>query len=159
MLILTVSALNTLSQFPAWDGVRVLVRTIPEYGRQANSAALPEDPVVVEYLQPFESVTQVICDLMLWLSPRLLENTSPLLFINRPTNQPEILNLLDRGCIAPRAFITEFDETGRLLVLVLGQKIAQSPLLAEVFDFIRAHSPLDDHAMIELLDEAFNWTQ
>ncbi|WP_103174554.1 hypothetical protein [Paracoccus sp. SY] len=153
MLVLTQSALDPYATVPEWDGPRIIVRPAARLG----DIRMPEGMIVAEYLQPPASVTQILCDLTRWLRPRLAENTAPLLFLDRPTDMSEIRSLAARGRSYPGDVATVWDGD-RLVMLTLGEAIAESPLLPEFFDILRERGVPDDATMTRLLGETFDWT-
>jgi hypothetical protein len=150
MLVLTQSALDPYGAILDWDGLRVIVRP------PARSAeAMPAGTVVAEYLQPPASATQILCDLVQWLRPRLAENSGPLLFLDRLTDISEIRSLGARGRSHPTGIATGWDGD-RLVMLTLGEEIVESPLLPEFLDVLRERGISDDPMMVRLLGETFD---
>lgn len=157
MLVVTTNALKAGTKalpYPSWPGLHVLV-VLP--GSKCDPRAFEDFDsrfVVVEWLQEPANATVLLCDVIGWLETRLNENEGPLLYIDRPLDtgiKPD-----DLGQIPPLAVDATFRSDRRINQLVLGDMIATSPLLPDLFRKLNDHA-VNDTQFTEVLTDLFVW--
>lgn len=158
MLVMTTNALKAgtiASPFSSWPGLHVLI-VLPgsECDRQALET-LNDTFIVIEWLQEPADATVLLCDVMGWLERRLDEDEGPLLYIDHPlgkTAEPD-----DPDQIPPLAVDATFDSDANINQVVLGEMIATSPLLPDLFRKLNDRA-VNDTQFTEILKELFVWT-
>ncbi|MDE4099385.1 hypothetical protein [Phaeobacter gallaeciensis] len=154
MLILTTNAFetgSTLSPLPSWPGLHVLI-VLPGAGRGLqNLDTLSEEFVIVEWLQSPENAADLLCDVFGWLRGRLDEDEGPLLYVNRPLGKTG-----DPDQVSSVAVEAKFGPDGSFTQLALGELIAASPLLPDVFRKANGRA-VSDTKFIKILKDIFRW--
>ncbi|GAW37228.1 hypothetical protein RA2_04304 [Roseovarius sp. A-2] len=157
MLVMTTNALEAgtiAPPFPSWPGLHVLI-VLPgsECDRQALEA-LNDRFIIIEWLQEPADATVLLCDVIGWLERRLDEDEGPLLYIDHPLGkavEPD-----DPDQIPPLAVDATFDPDANINRLVLGEMIATSPLLPDLFRKLDGR-PANDTQFTEILTDLFVW--
>jgi len=156
MLVVTTNALEAgrAMPFPSWPGPHVLVILPGSDCDRRIFEKLGDRAVVVEWLQEPANATVLICDVISWLERRLDEDEGPLLYIDEPlgkTVEPD-----DPDRISPLAVDATFDPDGTINRLVLGEAIATSPLLPDLFRKLNGRVA-NDTQFTEILTDLFVW--
>lgn len=155
MLVVTTNALKVGAKalpFPSWPGDHVLV-ALP--GSKCDYRALEDFDnkfTVVEWLQEPANAMVVLCDVIGWLERRLNESEGPLLYINQPLDTG--IETDDPSQIPPLAVEATFRSDGQINRLALGDMIATSPLLPDLFRKLNEHA-VNDAQFTEILTDLF----
>lgn len=139
---------------PSWPGLHVLI-VLPgsDCGRH-DFDSLGGDLVIVEWLQEPENATALLCDVVGWLKGRLDEDEGPLLYVDRPLGKTGDPN--DPVQVPSGAVDAKFGPDGSLTQLALGELIAASPLLPDVFQKLNGRA-VSDTQLTKVLKEIFRW--
>lgn len=155
MLILT-TAVCPPDQDPApgWPGPRVLA-VLPGSGLAPDAiAAMNDQAIVLEFLEPVSGLAQVLSEAVHRLGDRLCDGDSPLLCLGAAPGAGDPLP--DPGSVPLHAVEATRDADGRLTRLVLGEMVATSPLLPEALRLIAPHAA-DETLFVTLLTDALAW--
>ena len=157
MLILTTNAFEVGAMpppLPSWPGLHILI-VLPGSGcGRHDFDSLSGELVFVEWLQGPENATALLCDVVGLLKGRLDENEGPLLYVDRPLGKIGDPN--DPVQVSSGAVDAKFGPDGRLTQLALGELIAASPLLPDVFQKLNARA-VSDTKFTKVLEEIFRW--
>lgn len=154
MLVMTTNALEAgtaAPPLPSWPGLHVLI-VLPrsECDRQALEW-LNDRLVVVEWLQEPANAAGLLCDAIGWVERHLDEDEGPLLYIDQPLGET-----VEPDQIPPLAVDATFDPEGTINRLVLGEAIATSPLLPDLFRKLNGRVA-NDTQFTEILSDLFVW--
>jgi hypothetical protein len=157
MLVMTTNALEAgtiAPPFPSWPGLHVLI-VLPgsECDRQALER-LNDRFIVIEWLQEPDDATVLLCDVIGWMERQLDEDEGPLLYVDQPlgkTVEPD-----DPEQIPPLAVDATFDPDGKINRLILGEMIATSPLLPDLFRKLDGRAA-NDTQFTKILTDLFVW--
>lgn len=157
MLILTTRALGEegeLARFDAWPGPKILL-VDPEHRMPwRKTQELCETFVVLEYLDVFPGALAALREIASLPGVQAQEGWGPMLYLDRPTCGMSLGEVLQELGQSPYAMRSEISDSGSLEMLLLGEMIAGSPLLNEVYDFLYERS-INDETFVEMLDQTF----
>lgn len=157
MLVMTTNALEAgtiAPPFPSWPGLHILI-VLPGSGCDHQALeTLNNRFVVVEWLQEPANATALLCDVIGWQERRLDEDEGPLFYIDQSLDK--MIEPDEPNQIPPLAVDATFDPDGNINRLVLGEMIATSPLLPDLFRKLNGRTA-NDTQFTKILTDLFVW--